>query len=73
MKNNLEHWFYKKYNITDREKSIIILLLDGLLNKEIAGELDLTEGTVKNYVMDIYKKVGVMNRIELFKEVIKMR
>jgi len=73
LRHNMEYWFYRKYSITDREKVIIDYLLDGLLNKEIAGKLDLTEGTVKNYVMDIYKKIGVMNKIELFKEVIKMR
>jgi len=73
LNNNLEHWFYRKYNITDKEKDIIKLLLDGKLNKEIADILGYAEGTVRNYTLEIYKKTGTVNKIELFKKVIKMR
>jgi DNA-binding NarL/FixJ family response regulator len=35
---------------------------DGKLNKEIAGDMDLTEGTVKQHVSAILKKLEVNNR-----------
>lgn len=36
-----------------------------MLNKEIAFELHLTEGTIKEYLNRIYRKVGAINRTEL--------
>jgi DNA-binding NarL/FixJ family response regulator len=41
------------------------LIAQAKLNKEIAHELHLTEGTVKEYLNRIYKKVGLSNRTEL--------
>jgi len=36
-----------------------------MLNKEIAYELRLTEGTIKEYLNRIYRKLGLTNRTEL--------
>ena len=43
---------------------ILIALTDGRLNKQIAGEMDITEGTVKQHLSAIFKKLGVNNRTQ---------
>ncbi|WP_042221226.1 response regulator transcription factor [Oceanobacillus manasiensis] len=50
--------------LTDREEQVIKLIADGKTTKEIAKELYLTNGTVRNYVSVILDKLGVSNRIE---------
>jgi len=52
------------YNLTSREKDILILLKKGYSNAEIANEINLTIQTVKNYLTIIYDKMGVKNRIQ---------
>jgi len=47
---------------TDREIDIIRLLVQGKSNNEIADKLILTVGTVKNYISQIYMKLGVNDR-----------
>ena len=51
--------------LTFREKQIASLVCEAKLNKEIAFELHLTEGTVKEYLNRIYRKLEVKNRTEL--------
>jgi two-component system response regulator DesR len=53
--------------LTDREKEVLSLIADGKNTKEIAGELFLTNGTVRNYVSTILDKLDVSNRIEAIK------
>ncbi|WP_426449730.1 response regulator [Paenibacillus sp. S-38] len=50
--------------LTDREKEVLALVADGKNTKEIASELYLTTGTVRNYISVILDKLGVSNRIE---------
>jgi DNA-binding NarL/FixJ family response regulator len=50
---------------TFRDKQVIELVRQAKLNKEIAHELHLTEGTIKEYLNRIFRKVGVTNRTEL--------
>lgn len=50
--------------LTDRESQVLGLIADGKTTKEIAGELYLTPGTVRNYISVILDKLGVGNRIE---------
>ncbi|MGE5495237.1 MAG: response regulator [Burkholderiales bacterium] len=50
------------YDFSEREKEIIRLLTAGKSNAEIAKELYLSTGTVKNYVSQIYLKLGVKDR-----------
>jgi two-component system response regulator DevR len=47
-----------------REVEILRLIAHGLTNKEIGGQLHLSENTVKGYVKDILSKLSVHNRIE---------
>lgn len=50
--------------LTDREVEVIKLIADGKNTKEIASQLFLTTGTVRNYVSAILDKLKVGNRIE---------
>jgi DNA-binding NarL/FixJ family response regulator len=52
-------------NLTRRETQLVDLVCQARLNKEIAYELHLSEGTVKEYLFRLFKKVGVRNRTEL--------
>jgi DNA-binding CsgD family transcriptional regulator len=51
--------------LSAREKQIVDLVADGLGNREIAEKLNISEHTVKNYLLRIFDKVGVSNRVEL--------
>jgi two-component system response regulator DesR len=56
---------YSRENpLTDREKEVIELMADGKSTKEIASQLFLTTGTVRNYISIILDKLEVTNRIE---------
>jgi DNA-binding NarL/FixJ family response regulator len=48
-----------------RERQIVSLIREAKANKEIAAELCLTEGTIKEYLHHIFRKLGVKNRTEL--------
>jgi len=55
----------KKFEqLTPKQKQILEQLSQGLLNKEIASRLGITEGTVKQHNYTIYKKLQVNNRTE---------
>lgn len=56
---------YKKLQFTDREKEIVTMLRDGFNNRQIAKALFISEGTVKNYVSNLYTKAEVKNRVGL--------
>ena len=48
-----------------RQRQIVDLISRGKANKEIGAALGLTEGTVKEYVNRIFKKVHATNRVDL--------
>ena len=48
-----------------REKQVVLLVAQAKLNREIGHELHLTEGTIKEYINRIFKKLAVTNRTEL--------
>ncbi len=51
-------------SLSERETEVLGLLAQGLANKQIAGELDISEHTVKFHVSSIYGKLGATNRAE---------
>lgn len=51
--------------LTARELSIVALIVQGYKNKEIATRLGTTEQVIKNYLRNVYDKVGVSDRLEL--------
>jgi two-component system response regulator DesR len=50
--------------LTEREEEVLLLIADGKNTKDIASELYLTNGTVRNYISVILDKLGVSNRVE---------
>ena len=50
--------------LSDRELQVLQLLAAGKSNREIAGELFISVGTVKRHVHHIYQKLGVSNRLQ---------
>lgn len=51
--------------LTGREEEVVLLVMDGLSNREIARTLTLSEHTVKNYLFHVFDKLGVSSRTEL--------
>ncbi|MBZ5584954.1 MAG: LuxR C-terminal-related transcriptional regulator [Acidobacteriia bacterium] len=51
--------------LSSRERQVVALIQQAKSNKEIAYELSLTVGTVKEYIYHIFRKIGVSNRTEL--------
>jgi two-component system nitrate/nitrite response regulator NarL len=51
--------------LTARQRQIVALLVQGMTNKEIARVLDITEGTVKVHLHDIFQRLDVATRAKL--------
>jgi two-component system nitrate/nitrite response regulator NarL len=56
---------HRDHGLTSRERQVIRLVSEGLSNKEVGRRLNLSEGTVKIHLHNIYDKVGVANRTAL--------
>ncbi len=50
--------------LTDREMEVLVEIAKGLLNKEIATNLNISERTVKNHVSSIFRKIEVADRTQ---------
>jgi len=51
--------------LTMRQQEILMKVAQGLSNREIAGNLHITEQTVKDHMYNIFKRLGVHNRTQL--------
>jgi two-component system nitrate/nitrite response regulator NarL len=51
--------------LTKREAGVVHLVAEGLTNRDISHQLNLSEHTVRNYLFRIFNKVGTSNRLEL--------
>ena len=60
-----EAFDYSSQNINERELAIIRLIANGYSNKEIAAELFLSEGTVRNYLSSILDKLKLRDRTQV--------
>jgi DNA-binding NarL/FixJ family response regulator len=50
--------------LSERERDVLVMLAQGIPNKEIADKLHIAEGTVKNHVSNILGKLQAQNRTE---------
>lgn len=57
-----EQFIDHSIQFTEREKQIILLMIQGKNNREISSILFMSEGTVKNYISVIYQKIGTNDR-----------
>lgn len=55
----------EEYQLTEKDLQLIQLVCNGLTNREIAQELFLTEGTVKNNIGKILTKLGLRDRTQI--------
>ena len=52
------------YDLTSREREVLVFLAEGLTNAEIAAQMHVTVAAVKYHVSNILSKLGVTNRTE---------
>jgi len=50
--------------ISPREREVLALLLDGLPNKLIAQRLGISEKTVKTHLTNVFRQIGVTDRVQ---------
>lgn len=57
--------FFSRYHLSSREQEIALFLLKGETNEIIENKLFISAHTVKNHIYNIYRKLGVKNRVQL--------
>lgn len=61
----------RSYQLTQREREIVLLLVQGLSNKEIAKHCYISEQTVKDHLKHVFSKVGVHHRAMLISTLLR--
>ncbi len=59
-----EAWTEEPDPLTERERQVLRLAGEGMASSDIAAELCLSEGTVRNYLSEAISKMGAANRVE---------
>lgn len=57
----------EQYSLTKREEMVLRLLMKGVESESIGEELTISLNTVKKHILNIYRKLGINNRVQLFK------
>jgi len=57
--------FLERYGISRRERDIITMVMQGYANRVIGERLFISDRTVKNHISSIYRKTGVVNKVQL--------
>lgn len=55
------------YKLTEREHSTLNYMMQGLNNEQMCEQLFISNNTLKKHILNIYRKVGVHSRVQLFK------
>ena len=66
---DIENSIPNVYNLSNREREVLLKMLEDKKRKEIAEELCITENTVKKHISNIFAKLEIANRNELFEKV----
>ncbi|MDB5052854.1 MAG: ypdB 2 [Bacilli bacterium] len=69
----LEEELFRKEILTEQEKKVLRLIADGLSNKEIVPRLNITGETVKFHIKNMYRKLGVNNRVRALQRARELR
>ncbi len=59
----------ERFGLTKRESDILELLISGYSNKEICEQIVIANNTLKKHVLNIYRKLDVKNRVQLFRKI----
>lgn len=62
---------YDLYNISTREREVLVLLSQGKTNPQIANDLHISENTVKTHVRNLIEKLNASNRAEAVRNAIQ--
>lgn len=57
--------FSRKHGLTEREREVIPLIVEGMGNKQIADRLCISTKTVNNHIYNLYRKLEINSRFEL--------
>lgn len=55
------------YGLTKREHTILKMLMQGKDNAHLCEELSISVNTLKKHILNIYRKLGIRNRVQMFK------
>jgi len=64
---------FRQYELSSRQEQIAVLAANGRSNREIAAKLFITEYTVKDHLKEIFHRIGVSKRSELFPKIMEWR
>lgn len=70
---SLPGFFLSEYRITGREDAVIRLLAEGLTTRDIGERLFVSPRTVETHCLNVYRKCGVSNRVEMLKLIERCR
>ena len=59
--------------LTDRERSVFLLLVQGLDTRNISYELGISEKTVRNHISNVIQKLGASSRVGAVIELLKLK
>ncbi|WP_214626327.1 response regulator [Paenibacillus agaridevorans] len=59
-----QHSTLRRPELTEREQMVAALIVKGCSNREIAAQLHIAEGTVRNYISTLYSKLEVSDRVQ---------
>ena len=59
---------FERYRLTPREKEVAALLLSANTVRMVAGELKISQSTVNMHTANLYRKLGINSKAELFKK-----
>lgn len=51
-------------SLSDREREVLLMVVDGLANKQIAQRLSISEKTVKAHLTSVFRRIGVTDRTQ---------
>jgi DNA-binding CsgD family transcriptional regulator len=68
-KNRLEHNLQSRYHLSRREIDIIFCMVTDMSYEETAEKLYISKLTVHTHIKNIYRKLGVRNKIELYRRI----
>ncbi|MPN46219.1 hypothetical protein SDC9_193802 [bioreactor metagenome] len=56
-----------KFALTKQEHMILKMLMEGMDNNAICDSLSISVNTLKKHILNIYRKLGIKNRVQMFK------